>query len=236
MNKSVYALIAVLGAASAAFAQPQLGSQIKSRTGGAGAAAVKEKAAAKGIDTEAAKAKAQEKVTAAKEKAAAQGITKESVQQAAQERAQAAKAKATESMSAQQKENVAQLKGDLQAIKAGSTVTEEQKTALANSLAACVEGAQKPSKSSVQTLANSLSSAMTDGNITAAEKATISQSVQAVLASAGVSSAEVDALIKSAQDVFIAAGVTQADAQKIANDLKAIASELKSNAPTGTQR
>ena len=131
----------------------------------------------------------------------------------------------------EQQANLDQLKSDLTSIKAGSTVTPEQKQQLAASLQACATGATKPSQESTAALANSLSTAMADRNVSSTEKVQIAGAVQAVLASAGVSSAEIESVVTSAQAILQSSGVTQATVALVVNDLKVIATEAKANAP-----
>lgn len=130
-----------------------------------------------------------------------------------------------------QKVNLTKLQTDLAAIKAGSQVTTAQKQALAASLAACADGATKPSKSAVEALAASLAAALADKAISPAEKARIASAVQAVLVSANVPKAEATAVLTNAQAVLTSAGLSRETVAVVAKDLQAIAAELKANAP-----
>ena len=151
------------------------------------------------------------------------------------EKAASAKSKLAQkekpTLSTEQQANLHKLKSDLTAIKAGSTVTEEQKQQLGASLQACVSGSTIPSQESTQALASSLSAAMADGKVSSTEKAQIAGAVQTVLASAGVPQAEVEALVANAQSILVSSGVSKETATQIANDLKAIGAEAKANAP-----
>jgi hypothetical protein len=135
-----------------------------------------------------------------------------------------------ENLSEQQKTNLQTLQADLAAIKAGSTVTSEQKVAVKTSLAAIADGATKPSEESVAALSDSLTNALSDQSVSAQEKAQITKSVQAVLQSANVPQAEVGALLASTSALLTASGLTKAEVEAVANDLRAIAAELKANA------
>ncbi len=130
-----------------------------------------------------------------------------------------------------QKQNLVKLQADLAAIQAGSNVTTTEKQQLAATLAACADGATKPSKASVQTLSDSLSSALSDKTVTTKEKARIAAAVQGVLTSASIPAAEVEALVASVQAVLKASGVSREILQVVVNDLRAIGAELKNNAP-----
>ncbi|MFA6962871.1 MAG: hypothetical protein WC205_19100 [Opitutaceae bacterium] len=135
-----------------------------------------------------------------------------------------------QNLSAQQQANVQKLQSDLTTIKAGSTVTDTQKQAVKDSLSAIADGAVKPSEESVTALADSLSTALAEQSVSPQEKATIVKNVQAVLTSANISQAEVENLVASTQDLLVASGVTKEDAQTVATDLRAIGTELKTNA------
>lgn len=145
--------------------------------------------------------------------------TKEQIQQKLQSK-----------MSPTQQANVDKLKSDLQAMKDGSNVTQEQKDALKCSLTDMLSGATKPSQESVQTLANDLSTSMADGSLSLKEKATLTSDFQSVLDSANITADEFNAFAASAQDVLTASGVSKDDVATIAGDLKAIGSEIKANA------
>lgn len=133
-------------------------------------------------------------------------------------------------MSDQQTANVQKLQSDLAAIKSGWAVTEEQKTAVKNSLMAVADGATKPSEESVTALADSLSSALADEQLTNKEKAQLASCVETVLKSANIPQAEVEALANSTYEMLVATGVSKEEASAVAQDLKAIGAELKKNA------
>lgn len=137
---------------------------------------------------------------------------------------------AGQNMSDQQKANVQKLQSDLASIKAGSTVTEAQKQAVKDSLTALADGAVKPSEESVIALADSLTTALADEDLTPQEKIQIANSVEAVLTSANISQAEVEALVASTQALLVASGVTREEARTVADDLRAIGIELRANA------
>ena len=69
----------------------------------------------------------------------------------------------------QQKQNLNQLKADLQAIYKKSAVTTGQKQTVVNDLKKILSGASMPSEQSVQALANDLSKALADGTLTPTE-------------------------------------------------------------------
>ncbi len=137
---------------------------------------------------------------------------------------------AGENLSEQQKANLQALQADLAAIKSGWAVTPEQKTAVRNSLAAIADGATKPSEASVSALADSLTTALSDQTVSMQEKAQITKNVQAVLQSANIPAEEVEALIASTSALLTATGVSKDEATAVADDLRAIAAEIKASA------
>ena len=126
-----------------------------------------------------------------------------------------------------QQQNINQLLADLKAIKSKSTVTPEQKQQLKKDLLTAAEGTKKPSQESVAKLANDLSAAWANQKLSATEQAYLAKDLNAVMNSASVSPAESQAALNSAQTILKYSGLTKDDAQKINNDLKAIAAELQ---------
>lgn len=146
----------------------------------------------------------------------------------------AARAEPTgEHMSDLQKKNLATLQSDLEAVKAGSEVTQEQKDALAKSLAAIPDGATKPSDEAVAALAGSLAEAKADGKMEPNEAKQLASDVMKVLESAGVPPEEVQAAMTDAKAVLEASGVDKADAELVASHLKRIADEIQKNVDLG---
>ena len=139
--------------------------------------------------------------------------------------------KAGSRMSETQQQNVNKLLSDLKDIKSGSQVTPEQKQQLKNDLMAMADGAQKPSQASVSQLATDLQAAWSDQKLTPVEQKKLMADVTAVFTSANIPASEVQATVIDAQAILTASGVTKEDAVAIANDLKAIATELKNNVP-----
>jgi hypothetical protein len=133
----------------------------------------------------------------------------------------------TPKMSATQQQNINQLVADLKTIKSKSTVTPGQRQQLKKDLQAAAEGAKKPSPESVTKLANDLSAAWADQKLSPSEQAYLAQNINAVINSANIPSAESQAALNSAQIILRYSSITKDDAQKISNDLKAIAAELQ---------
>ena len=128
---------------------------------------------------------------------------------------------------AARQQNINQLVADLKTIKSKSSVTPEQKQQLKKDLQAAAEGAKKPSPESVTKLANDLSTAWADQKLSPTEQTFLAQNINAVVNSANISPAESQAALNSAQTILKYSSITKDDAQKINNDLKAIAAELQ---------
>jgi hypothetical protein len=133
-------------------------------------------------------------------------------------------------MSETQQQNVGKLKGDGGKLKSESNVTTEQKQKLSVDLKTLAQGTVKPSQESVDSLATSLSGAMSDQTLTTQEKAKVMKDVRAVMNSANIPASELEAVIQDCQSILAASNVDQADVQLIVNDLRAIGTELKKNA------
>lgn len=135
-------------------------------------------------------------------------------------------------LSEQQTKNVQKLQADLNSIKQGSQVTQDQVNALKADLMAMADGATKPDQALVQKLAIDLANAIADGKLTSKEKAQLSQDLYAVMNSANIPTSEVNQAIADAQTIFTASGITKEEVTVIVSDLKAIAAEAKSNLQT----
>lgn len=133
----------------------------------------------------------------------------------------------TPKLSATQQQNINQLVADLKTIKSKSPVTPEQKQQLKKDLQAAAEGAKKPSPESVTKLASDLSTAWADQKLSPSERVYLVQNFNAVMNSANIPSAESQAALNSAQTILKYSGISKEDAQKLNNDLKAIAAELQ---------
>ncbi len=134
-------------------------------------------------------------------------------------------------ISSDQQGNIDKLKQDLNAVKSGSTVTQEQKDALRDSIYNLAEGTTKPDKAMVQTLANDLAQSIADGNLSNQEKTKLANDLQKVLNSANISVDELNAVIADAKSILEASNIDKNDVETIVNDLKAIANTAKGNLP-----
>lgn len=137
-------------------------------------------------------------------------------------------------ISEQQQLNIAKLAADLQSIRSGSEITEEQKQQLAEDLQALIEGSVKPSTESLEKLVDDLSAAFSDGQIPVSEQLKLVNDMLAVLNSANIPAEEMEAVIQDIQEIVSAGGVTEEEAQMIADDLRAIVTEIQNGGSDGT--
>lgn len=138
-------------------------------------------------------------------------------------------------LSSKQKTNVTELVKDLQDIKSGSTVTQDQVKTLANSLMTLAQGTTKPNPATVDKLAADLADVISDGGVSNSDIKLICDDLKEVMNSANIPQSEVDAAIQNAQAIFIASGVNKGDALEVQADLEAIAKELKKNVGNAKQ-
>lgn len=135
----------------------------------------------------------------------------------------------TNLLSEQQRDNLAQLRSDLEAVIANSGVTSEMIQQLANDLLVLIDGATRPSKDSVAQLLTTIQSCLADGAITLPERLKITADLKVVLESANVPISEMNAVIADLKAILSASGITQETISTIVNDIRAIISELQNN-------
>lgn len=135
-----------------------------------------------------------------------------------------------------QKENIRQLFGDLNAMRAESQVTSEQIVKLRDDLHAMLNGATAPSEESVTQLRTDLQAAMADDELSPREKATLANDMQDVLASAQIPVEEFQAVVGDLRAIVEASGMTSDDLQLIADDLRAIQDEFINQHPISEQQ
>jgi len=134
-------------------------------------------------------------------------------------------------ISEQQRENLAQLRNDLEAVIANSEVTSEMIQQLAESLSAVMDGATRPSGDSVAQLVNTIQSSLDDGSITLPEQMEIREDLIAVLQSANVPLSEINAVIDDLRAIHSASGITRETITTIVDDIRAITTEFQTNRP-----
>jgi hypothetical protein len=123
--------------------------------------------------------------------------------------------------------NIARLQADLAALKSGSDVTAEQKQKLSRDLAAAAETAVKPSAANAKKLADDLSSAFGEKPLPAPSRARLVQELDAVLNPSRYPQAKLDGIFGDIQAIFQENGLARKDAVAIADDVKAIAAEVR---------
>lgn len=132
-----------------------------------------------------------------------------------------------QTVSEQLERSVLALLEDLDALVAGSAVTPEQVAALAESLRAMADGGAQPSAASVSALAEHLSAALSNRNLSRREAAELAHDLRAVMRSADVSDEEAEAALSAARAVLVSSNVDQADVDEIVGDLQAIRAALR---------
>ena len=130
-----------------------------------------------------------------------------------------------------QKQNLAKLKADLQAIRDGSNVTDEMRAQLRLDIKAALDGATRPDPALVDQFIVDFKAAAQDGVFTTQERTTLRRDVNAILISANVSQEEIQALRQSARTIVEASGVTRETLQGIRSDVQAIVTEFRANHP-----
>lgn len=126
-------------------------------------------------------------------------------------------------------QNLQKLLVDLQAIAAGSRITEAQRQALASDLLLLVNGTTKPSRESLAALVGDLADAFADRGLSLLEIVRLGTDLNAVLNSAGLSPAESQAIVADLGNALASSGVTAAEVQAVLDDLNAIVAEVQVN-------
>jgi uncharacterized protein YejL (UPF0352 family) len=124
----------------------------------------------------------------------------------------------------------AKLKADLAKIKPGSQVTIPQRQELTRDLLAVVPGTAKPSSASVAKLAADMAAALAEKARGPAELDRLVQNLVAAFGNANMPPSQLQAIGADVQAIFQNSGVTRNAAVQIADDLKAVTSEIRSPA------
>jgi hypothetical protein len=119
----------------------------------------------------------------------------------------------------------ARLQADLGALKTGTAATAEQKQKIARDLTASATGGAKPSSGTVTKLANDLAGSA--AAVPAPERSRLAQDLTAVLNAGNFQGKQIEAIVADVQAIFQANGVARPAAVAIADDAKAIASEIQ---------
>lgn len=115
---------------------------------------------------------------------------------------------------------------DIAAIQADAQVTPDQKQKLAQELVVAAQG-PKPSFASASKLAADLSAAFTEKPLSGTSRARFVQELDAVLNPGKYPQAKVDGIIRDVQAIFQENGLARIKAVAIADDVKAIATEIQ---------
>src|SRR3954453_12263779 len=114
-----------------------------------------------------------------------------------------------------QQQVIDKLQTDLTAIKAGAPVTPEQKQELQNDFLTLAKGATKPSKEAVTKLANDLSTALANKDVSAKDQALLAKAINVVMNNGNLSAAQAQAFVTTAQNSLKAGGVSEAEVQTV---------------------
>ncbi len=129
-----------------------------------------------------------------------------------------------------QQQNINRLQADFAALVTKTQVTSGLPQQFQKDLIGAVQGPAKPGRESISRLADDLTAALSERNLSAAQQARMAKDVHVVLNSA-YSTIEAQVSGNEMLAILKAIGVGQAEVQTVANDLKAIAAELQRNAP-----
>lgn len=121
----------------------------------------------------------------------------------------------------------ARLQSDMNAIKSGRPVTQDQKDNLARSMVGAVNGPNKLSLTTADKAANSLAAALNEKLLTNALRNRVLQNVQGLLTGHNMGAEQTQATIADVQKSLEGAGVSSAAAASVASDLKLVAAEIQ---------
>jgi hypothetical protein len=125
-----------------------------------------------------------------------------------------------------QSPNITHLRSELASIKAGA-ITDDQKEKLAQALLAAAETAGKPSAESVKALAGDVAAAFGQKPLSPEVLSRFVTELDAVLNPSKYPKAKLDGIIADIQAIFQANDLPRKDAAKIADDVKAVAAEVR---------
>jgi len=119
------------------------------------------------------------------------------------------------------------LQTDLAAIKVNTPVTLAQKQQITADLMALAQGPKKPSSAAVSKLAQDMTSALSQKAPSDAARSRLVQDLKAALNPGNMPASQMNDILADVQAVFQTSGVARKDAVTIADDLKAVAAELR---------
>lgn len=125
-----------------------------------------------------------------------------------------------------QAQSIAKIKTDLAGFKTGSIATAEQKQQFIKDLAVAARAA-KPSLPTVTKFVDGLIAGLSEATLTAEQQARLAQDIDAVLNSKPLPASQFEAIIADVQAIMQVGSVKRTAATAIANDLKAIGTEVR---------
>jgi hypothetical protein len=123
-------------------------------------------------------------------------------------------------------ESIAKIQADLAVFKAGTSVTAEQKQQLLKDVAVAMRG-KKASLPTVQKAVDSLTAALADGTLQAAERTRLATDIDTIVNSADMAADKFDATVGDVQAILQVGHVKRNLAMTAANDLKAVGAEIR---------
>jgi hypothetical protein len=124
-----------------------------------------------------------------------------------------------------QQQSLVRFRTDLDAIRAGSQVTAEQKQRLAVNLVGMAQGPGKPSLRTARLFVDDLAAGLTAKPLSAKSRERLLQNLQAAVSPGAMKQAQLGAIADDVQAAFVSAGVDRKDAMKIADGVKAMTAE-----------
>ncbi len=129
-----------------------------------------------------------------------------------------------------QQQLLVRLRGDLFAIKPDAPASAGMKQRLAKDLIAAAQGPDKPSQAAAAKLAEDLASALSEKLLSGATRTRLFQDVNAVLNPQSMAQAQLGDTVSDIQAIFEANNLERKEAAAIAEDAKALATELRTAA------
>jgi len=123
-------------------------------------------------------------------------------------------------------QKIAKIQADLMAFKPGATITTTHKQQLVNDIIATARGT-KPSTTVVTTFVDSLSTALADKSLGAAEQEGLAKDIEAVANSAGMPANQLTDIIDHAQAILQVETVKRPVAIEVAKNLREVGKEVR---------
>ncbi len=142
-------------------------------------------------------------------------------------------ASANSGISTAQQQTIDKVQADLAAIKAGSTVSADQKKKLLTDISNLSRGSIKPSKTVLTKLVDDLGTVLSDKAVTAKDKdqALLAKDINIVVNSENLPPAQTMSCVTAVQTALKGCGVGEQQQSTISSDLKAVSKNLQDNKP-----